>query len=262
MISNSVEEEPMYQRRLLPWTIAASFALHGVAYASLTAAPPPAMPSRHSPARFEIVEQPKPAPRAALPEPPKPQLEKAPKPRSKPEPPATPLPPATPAPAATPPPAEPPVSTGVTLAADGAGVGFAMPLGSGGSLDPAGRGSPAPLQPQAPAATKSRAPLEPALVAVGDLSAKPAPPPLAAALERNYPADARRRGSSGSAKVRARIDPDGVVRRVSLLDESAAGFGEACSHTLTGSRWAAPKDKVGHPVATEIRYTCRFVVAP
>jgi hypothetical protein len=59
-----------------------------------------------------------------------------------------------------------------------------------------------------------------------------------------------------------RIDPDGVVRRVSLVEESATGFGNACSRTLSGSRWAAPKDKAGRSVATEIRYTCRFVVQP
>jgi TonB family protein len=81
-------------------------------------------------------------------------------------------------------------------------------------------------------------------------------------LERNYPADARQRGLSGTAKVRARIDPDGVVRRVTLVEESAAGFGTACSRTVNGSRWAPPKDKAGRSVATEIRYTCRFVVQP
>jgi TonB family protein len=136
-----------------------------------------------------------------------------------------------------------------------------MPLGSGGSLEPTRVRAPAPVNAPAPA-VPSAAPVrtEPLLVAVGDLSARPAPPALGPALERNYPADARRRGLSGTAKVRARIDPDGVVRRVSLLEESAAGFGSACSRTLSGSRWAAPKDKAGRAVATEIRYTCRFVV--
>jgi hypothetical protein len=62
--------------------------------------------------------------------------------------------------------------------------------------------------------------------------------------------------------VRARIDPDGMVRRVTLVEESAAGFGDACSRTLNGSRWAPPKDKAGRSVATEIRYTSRFVVQP
>jgi TonB family protein len=97
---------------------------------------------------------------------------------------------------------------------------------------------------------------------VGDLSSRPSPPALGSALERYYPADARRAGSSGSAKVKARIDPDGVVRSVTLLNESAAGFGTACTRALQGSHWGAPKDKAGHSVATEIRYTCRFVVQP
>ncbi len=97
---------------------------------------------------------------------------------------------------------------------------------------------------------------------MNDLSARPSPPSLGAALERNYPPEARRRGLSGSAKVRARIDPDGIVRHVTLLEESAPSFGGACSRTLSGSRWAAPKDKAGRSVATEIRYTCRFVVEP
>ena len=153
---------------------------------------------------------------------------------------------------------------GVTLAGDGSGPGFAMPLAGGGSLEPTRVPAPAPpavnVPPPVTSAPRTPVKVEPALVPVGDLSAKPSPPALGPALERNYPADARRRGLSGSAKVRARVDPDGVVRRVSLLEESAPGFGSACSKTLSGSRWAAPRDKAGRAVATEIRYTCRFVV--
>jgi TonB family protein len=139
-----------------------------------------------------------------------------------------------------------------------------MPLGSGGSLEPMRARAPAPVNLPAPTPpAPSPVPEGPRVVAVGDLSAKPSPPSsLGAALERNYPSTARSQGQSGSAKVRARIDPDGVVRRVALLEESAAGFGAACSRTLNGSRWAAPKDKAGHSVATEIKYTCRFVVNP
>ena len=59
-----------------------------------------------------------------------------------------------------------------------------------------------------------------------------------------------------------RTDADGTVRRVTLVEESGAGFGAACGRALTGSRWGAPKDKSGRSVATEIRYTCRFVVEP
>jgi TonB family protein len=99
-------------------------------------------------------------------------------------------------------------------------------------------------------------------VPLSDLSTRPAPPALGDALQRNYPRDARQRGLSGHAKVRARVDADGVVRKVILMEESDSGFGTACRRTLTGSRWDAPRDKAGRPVATEIRYTCRFVVGP
>ena len=139
-----------------------------------------------------------------------------------------------------------------------------MPLGNGGALEPTRVGAAAPANlppPVAPTPTPPAA-IEPAVVAVSDLSARPSPPAPGAILEQNYPVDARRRGLSGTAKVRARVAPDGTVRHVSLLEESAAGFGGACRRALNGSRWAAPKDKAGRSVATEIRYTCRFVVQP
>jgi len=252
MSSKSIEDEPMHRRRLLPWTIAASFVLHGVAYASLGAAPTIPKPAlRKTELRFDVVDRPKPpAPEPPReppkPEPPKPKARKA----AEPEPPPV---------ATAPPPTAP--SEGVTLAGDGAGSAFAMPLGNGGALSPTLVRTPAPANlpaPPAPVTPPLRS--EPPLVPVADLSSRPSPPALGPALERNYPVEARRRGQSGTAKVRARIDPDGVVRRVSLLEESAAGFGNACSQTLSGSRWAAPKDKAGRAVATEIRYTCRFVV--
>jgi protein TonB len=244
----------MSTRRLLPWTIVVSLLLHGVAYASLGSAPTLPKPrQRKTQLRFDVVHKekpPSPEPAKPEPKPAKPQPQKV--PEAKPEPMAPP-----PLPVESP----PAVSDGVTLAADGSGPGFAMPLGNGGSLEPTRvRSLPAvnAPAPAAPAPTPAKG--EPALVPVGDLSAKPSPPALGAALERNYPADARRRGLSGTAKVRARIDPDGVVRRVSLLEESGPGFGTACSKALNGSRWAAPRDKAGRAVATEIRYTCRFVV--
>lgn len=252
----------MNKRRLLPWTILASFLLHGVAYASLGKAPKEEPPRRKTQVRFDVVQHQKPKEVAAQkpepkPEPLKPEPKRAaqPKPVAKPE-------------AAPPPPAEAPApvaaNQGVTLAGEGVGNAFSMPLGNGGSLEPTAR--PRTLPPvNVPAPTPpapSPARVEPPVVAVGDLSSRPSPPSLADALFRNYPADAKQRGLSGTAKVRARIDPDGVVRRVALVDESAAGFGTACTRTLTGSRWAAPKDKAGRSVATEIRYTCRFVVQP
>jgi periplasmic protein TonB len=241
----------MKMRRLLPWTLALSFLLHGVAYASLRAAPPSHAPEhRKTQLRFDVVT------RTAPPKPPKPvaPLRQARAAAPKPLAPAEPLPQESPS---------PPASTdGVTLAAEGSRNSFSMPLGNGGQLEPTA--PPRALTPvNVPAPTPSaptRVVTEPPVVAVGDLSSRPSPPSLAEALQRNYPADARQRGQSGAAKVRARIEPDGVVRRVELLEESGAGFGAACRRTLSGSRWAAPKDKAGRPVATEIRYTCRFVV--
>lgn len=255
----------MSKRRIMPGTIVVSFLLHGAAYASLHApVPVEKQRPRKTELRFDVVSRPKPEPAAPRPpepkpEPPRPEPAKAP-PRVQPH--AAPV--AAPQAAPPAPAPETPASTGVTLTGDGPGNAFSMPLGNGGELSPTSQPrAPAPLD--VPAPTKpapSPAPREPPLVAVGDLSSRPAPPSLGAALERNYPADARRRGLSGTAKVRARIDPDGVVRRVTLVEESGAGFGTACSRTLTGSRWAAPKDKTGRAVATEIRYTCRFVVEP
>ncbi|MDF3065715.1 MAG: Ferric siderophore transport system, periplasmic binding protein TonB [Polyangiaceae bacterium] len=245
----------MKTRRLLPWTVALSFLLHGVAYASLQA-PPASKKAEHGKTqlRFEVVSKPEPpkpleAPEPPPPEPPKPARAQQPKPVAKAEPP----------PVDAPPPAR---TDGVTLASEGAGNAFSMPLGNGGSLEPTSRPRP-PTPVNVPAPTlpaPTRVVTEPPVVAVSDLSSRPSPPSLADALQRNYPAAARRSGQSGSAKVRARIDPDGVVRRVTLVEESGAGFGAACSRSLNGSRWAAPKDKAGRSVATEIRYTCRFVV--
>jgi periplasmic protein TonB len=256
MSSRNIEDD-VRQRRSLPWTIGASLLLHGVAYATLGAGPTLAKPEhRKTQLRFDVVQQrpkpvdvePKPAPVA--PSKPKPRAAE-PKPQLRPE-----LPP----PAATA--SEPTASEGVTLAGDASGNAFSMPLGNGGPLEPTRSPVAAPLDRPARVAPPTRTATEATLVAVGDLSTRPSPPALELALERNYPADARRRGLSGTAKVRARIDPDGVVRQVTLIDESALGFGGACRRTLSGSRWAAPKDKAGRSVATEIRYTCRFVVQP
>lgn len=259
MISRNLEDAAV-KRRLLPWTIAASILLHGVAYASLGASPPtPPPPHKTTLIRFEVAP-PRPPEAAPPPEPPPPEPPKS-KPRAQ-EPKAPPAEPPPPAPAPPAPATPEPPSEGVTLSGDGSGNAFSMPLGNGGALEPARPLAPARPTPVVAPSAVARVVTAPPLVSVADLSARPSPPSLGTALERNYPADARRRGLSGTAKVRARIDPDGVVRQVSLIEESAAGFGAACRRTLGGSRWAPPKDKAGRSVATEIRYTCRFVVAP
>lgn len=93
-----------------------------------------------------------------------------------------------------------------------------------------------------------------------DLADKPVPPVLDAKLRANYPADAKRQGISGTAKVLARVDADGLVRRASTLFESGEGFGAACRQTLLGSRWSTPRDRTGRAVPTQIQYTCQFRV--
>jgi TonB family protein len=101
---------------------------------------------------------------------------------------------------------------------------------------------------------------DPAVVAVADLSRRPEAPALQDVLERNYPVQARQSGQAGKAVVRARILPDGNVRDLLVVSESAPGFGRACRDTLAGSRWTPPLDREGRAVATIINYTCRFDV--
>jgi TonB family protein len=86
------------------------------------------------------------------------------------------------------------------------------------------------------------------------------PPPLAAALERNYPALPRAQGRSGEAKVRALIDQQGRVSSATVTSESAAGFGAACQKTLLQSHWTAPLGQRGEPSATFVNYRCKFEV--
>jgi TonB family protein len=137
-------------------------------------------------------------------------------------------------------------------------------VGNGARMDgaiEAPRQAAAPTAPMAePRAVRHPAVVERALLPVADLSRRPVPPRLDSVLKSHYPADARQRGLSGVAVVRARIDADGRVRMASISSESYAGFGEACRETVVGSTWLPPQDRVGRPVATEVSYTCRFRV--
>ena len=101
----------------------------------------------------------------------------------------------------------------------------------------------------------------PALVASADLGRAPVPPALEAALESEYPTDARRDGVSGHAVVTARVRPDGGVDQLRLLDVTAPGFGESCRRIMAASRWSPPLDRDGRPCATIVRYTCRFEIS-
>jgi TonB family protein len=241
---------------------AASLVAHGFAYASLGLAPRPAHEAPPSHVSFRVQEAapapPPPPPPPVVEPPPPPRVERA-KPKAAPS--VNPEPP----PAAAPPPA--PVDlTGVTLTNDSGGSAWSSAVGNGSALN----GPVGPIGPVTsvkPAASASAHPVavraaEIPVVAVSDLSARPVPPELAGSLRDHYPALAKQRGIGGSASVRARIEPDGRVRRVDLESETFAGFGDACKQTLAGSRWTAPRDRDGRAVATLIRYTCRFVVGP
>ena len=237
-----------------------SLVAHGIAYASLAFAPKPraeAPPSRVS-FRVHEPEAPKAPPPPAEVSPPAPER------RANPQKPKA-LPPdnAPPPPA----PAAAPVDLrGVTLTNDSGGGSWASAVGDGsalaGPVGPIGAKAPAPRVSAAPAvASRAPAPGVP-VVDMADLSTRPVPPDLGSSLRAYYPPAARARGVGGSATVRARIEPDGHVRRVELLSESFEGFGEACRRTLQGSSWSAPRDRDGRAVATYVRYTCRFVVGP
>lgn len=239
----------------LAGTFVVSTLLHGAAFASLGKAGL-FRDERRPPSEVDFVTTPlppEPPRQAPPPEPPPP----APEPRAA-------LQKSAPAPREAPPPepvARPLDLRGVTLTNDSGD--FAMPTGNGLALDRPIGTSRAPVLAPPPTVAPPAAPLPaPALVAFESLGSRPSPPSLEGALARNYPADARRRAIGGSAKVRARIEADGVARSVSVESESFAGFGEACRRTVAGSRWTPPRDPNGRAVATQVRYTCHFKVEP
>lgn len=251
--------------------LAASCALH-VLLAANTDAPeaPLARPLARSEVLMHVVTPPPIAEPEVEPEPPEPPKPPPPKPApaKAPEPPP-PVPAEPPAPAPAPPaaaPEPPPVAaepepvaepSGVTLTGEGAA--FAMPSGDGRARGVLGAiGGRARAVEAAPPAT----PHGPRVVPVGQLGTRPVPPSLRDALSRNYPAEARRRGIAGRASVRARIDPDGVPRALRVVEETFAGFGQACRRTLAGSAWSPPRDRRGQLVASEVLYTCRFEISP
>jgi TonB family protein len=98
------------------------------------------------------------------------------------------------------------------------------------------------------------------ILAAEDLSRRPEPPALGDLLRKNYPVEARRLGLEGLARVRARIDPDGVARASAVLSATDRSFGEACRRTVEGSIWSPPVDLQGRTVSSHIQYTCRFEV--
>ncbi len=243
--------------RFLSLGFVASLLAHGAAYAALGGAPPvSALRTAPSSVEFEVTAPKHLPPPPAPPPPPPVQQEQRPSPRA--------APPAAPPKASEPKPAAVDLS-GLTLT-NGSGDGsWSSPTGDGsarqGPLAPIGNsGKASHLPAPAPKPVDVLAPPGPQLVASADLSEKPRPPALDAALRRHYPAEARMRAISGTASLRVRIDADGQVRSAALLSETFAGFGSACQRALLGSVWSPPRDKSGRAVATEVRYTCRFVV--
>jgi len=189
--------------------------------------------------------------------------------KPKPEPPA----PVTPRPVAQlrapetkpapPPDFDPPSSelTGSTLVGSGDGSWSTSALGNGLAstgpiVVPRERPQPRPAA-VAPPPPKRKMPV---IVPLGSLSRKPRPPALDQRLLANYPSAAKSAGIAGHALVAARIDPDGRVKKASVLSDSGAGFGEACRRTVVGSVWQPPLGSDGRPVTTVVRYRCRFEV--
>jgi TonB family protein len=204
----------------------------------------------------------------------------APKKETPPPPPAAPKPPepkarvamarpAKVAPAAAPPPeaAPPPAAespadfTGQTLTNDGPGEGWASATGNGEKMNgPVGRPG-AKVTKRVVEGDPSGTGSGPRTVGLADLSSPPKPPPeLADKLAAAYPPEARARGLAGKAVVKARISPEGRVRDMAIISESAPGFGAACEATLRDSEWSPPMDREGRAVSTFISYTCRFNV--
>src|SRR4051812_14401242 len=173
-----------------------------------------------------------------------------------------PAPPPPDAPPPPPPQAETPADfSGTTLTNDGPGEGWASAVGNGEAMHgPIGRpGAKVTNRAQEGAEKPSPAKAAP-VVALESLSRPPEPPDLNDALERHYPEAARKQGTPGQAVLKARITPEGEVRDMVVVSQSAAGFGDACRATLRESKWSPPLDREGQAVATFISYTCRFEV--
>jgi len=153
---------------------------------------------------------------------------------------------------------------GVTLTG-GEGAGWDSVTGNGLAMDTPIRSASAaapslPVASSAPAKLARVTPPPTQLVPIKDLGEKPVPPALDASLRAHYPPLAKRQGLPGSARLLVRIDSDGLVRHCTVQSESSAEFGAACRQTLLGSRWSAPRDRLGKPVATQVYYTCEFRV--
>jgi TonB family protein len=253
----------MNLRKYVSWTalLGTSFGLHAVGFAKLNHMGGPVERKLAKPAFVEMTSVAKPS--APAPEPPRTTEKPAPRALRRVAAVASgaaPSPRAAAQPQVAPPVAETPVDfSGTTMTNDGAG--WASATGNGAAMNgPVGRPGARVTGRHVEGIAPPPRPTATPVVAVADLSRLPEAPRLEEALERNYPSEARQSGQAGKAVVRARITPEGNVRDLLVVSESATGFGRACRDTLAGSRWTAPLDREGQAVATVINYTCRFEV--
>lgn len=267
-----------YDRRVLAIALLVSLLSHllfgeGLKALPRTIEPAPAPPPELLVEVSAITETPPPAP--------EPEPEPAPAPEPEPEPEVVvPPPKAPPKPRAVrrerpppePQPAEPPAPaqeniadfSGLVLTGKG-NSGFTTAQGDGNDREgPIGR-------PGGVTTGRNRAGVEggvvggtgDAIVAVADLSSRPSPPSAAydSYLAKNYPAEARSRGVSGSAVLSLIIGSDGKPRSIRVRRErpEGFGFGEVCAAMFrTGPAWSPPRDSDGNAVATRISFECEF----
>jgi TonB family protein len=101
------------------------------------------------------------------------------------------------------------------------------------------------------------------VVSQEQLSRRPKPPSsdlLNSALERHYPKSAKEQGIEGVARVKLRIMPNGSVQALATISESYAGFAEACKTAAREVPWTPGLDDKGQPVATDIPFSCEFIL--
>ena len=239
----------------------ASGLAHGIMLAALSRAPePPRVTPKLAAVSFDVVA-PEPPPRA----PKEPEIKPSPETQAARVLPARPSPRSVaaerePDDRSAPPPVDAPIDlTGVTLSSgDGS---WSSAIGNGSPITgPLKMGSGAPRVGERSAPTDAKPSERIRVLGAEDLSRRPQPPALGDLLRGNYPVEARRLGLEGFARVRARIDPDGVARACTVLAATDRSFGEACRRTVDGSIWSPPVDLQGRTVSSHIQYTCRFEV--
>lgn len=86
-----------------------------------------------------------------------------------------------------------------------------------------------------------------------------APPQLLEAATPEYPPDAEKTGQTAEVKVRIRIEADGSVSRVDVVEPVGNGFDEAAQNAVRGYRFS-PAEWDGVPGAIEVTTVIHFVL--